>query len=347
LEVGYKFYGSGLESLPNIRRLQVLYTRGLWLVGVLATVVLVALLVNVSRLRERADRLRNQQITLELAHQMCHELRNGLWAFSLEGKNLRQFFNLVDGYFKAEPAAFERAAGQLNLEPAAEKRLRRTYVKAIAAAGVDPQTDLLPCAEMAKDAFQQIESFSRYINLTVEELDRNLLGAVGQWQPARVRLSEAWTEACDLLQMRFKSAGVVPHDERATDEDWINADRRSLVHVFVNLAKNATEAMRDSKGSRDLEFKVESTQGQVICTVHNRGRAIAQEDLPFIFRRGYSTKPGAGRGTGLALVHESISRMGGKVEVSSSPEDGTWFRLSFPQATAADTAPALHADQTA
>ena len=80
------------------------------LVGGLAAVVLVAVGINLLRIRERAARLASQQATIDLARQMCHELRNGLWAFALEGKNLAYYFEIVDGYMNAEPAAFARAA---------------------------------------------------------------------------------------------------------------------------------------------------------------------------------------------------------------------------------------------
>lgn len=328
LEMRYKFYRSGLEYLPTIRHLKGNYSNVRWLVAFLAILILIAVFSNLTLMRERAARLQSQQVTLDLARQMCHELRNGLWAFSLEGKNIRQLLDMIDQYLQAEGECLDRAAEKLRLDTKQRKRLVHTYHRMLAEQNLDPLADLQPTNDMAKEAHQQVESFSRYINLTVEELDRNLLGGASSWTPQRVRLTDAWLEACDLLNMRFRSAGVVHHEKIQTQDDWVLGDPRALVHIFVNLTKNAIEAMREQSGPRVLTFQV-CREKTIVCTVHNTGVPIAEEHLPLIFRSGFSTKQGAGRGTGLALVQDSVRRMGGTVSVESSPERGTTFRLEF------------------
>ncbi|MFO0945105.1 MAG: HAMP domain-containing sensor histidine kinase [Planctomycetota bacterium] len=331
LEVAYQFYGGGLESLPNIRRLRETYSLAFLLVAALALVTMIAALANLSRIRERAGRLQSQQVTLDLARQMCHELRNGLWAFSLEGRNLRRLFAVVDEYFAALPLAITEALGRVGLDSGQQERFQRQLEKSLAAKGVDPNSDVRSSNELAKDAEQQIQSFTRYINLTVEELDRNLLGSNLHWEPKTIRLTEGWNEALELLQLRLRSAGVEWLMDAAAEEDWIVGDRRALVHLFVNLVKNAVEAMRESPSPRIVRFGVVVERGEVRCHVRNGGKPIAAEHLPHIFQPGFSTKAGAGRGTGLALVAESVARMHGSIRVSSSEVEGTTFHLVFPQ----------------
>lgn len=335
LEVAYRFYGGGLESLPNIRRLRETYSRAFLLVAALAFVTMIAALANLSRIRERAGRLQSQQVTLDLARQMCHELRNGLWAFSLEGKNLRRLFSVVDQYFIVLPDALEDALSRAGLDSPRRERFLRHLEKNFARQGVDPEADLRASNELAKDAELQIQNFTRYINLTVEELDRNLLGSSHlHWEATILRVTEGWNEAIELLQLRLRSAGVELVTETTTEEDWILADRRALVHLFVNLAKNAVEAMRESPPPRQLRFGVALDGNRVRCTIRNRGNLIAPEHLPHVFRPGFSTKTGAGRGTGLALVAESVARMQGNISVTSTPAEGTCFHLDFPQSRA-------------
>lgn len=73
-----------------------------------------------------------------------------------------------------------------------------------------------------------------------------------------------------------------------------------------------------------------------------RGRYLTEEEwdklspaeqLDWVFHPGLSTRDEAdmvaGRGIGLAVVAESVSRLGGRVEVESSPQ-GTKFRLILP-----------------
>ena len=329
IEVVYRFNESNLGALPNIRRLAELHNAARWLVAIIAVVMLIAAIANLQRLRERAARLQSQQVTLDLARQMCHELRNGLWAFSLEGKNIRQLLELIDNYFQSEPAALSEAAARIGMSDRDFERFQRQVKKHLATLHLDPETDLLAANDMAKDAQRQIESFSKYINLTVEQLDRNLLGTAWAWEPVSVRCIEAWHEACELLHLRFHSAGVECVEEIETDDDWLFVDRRALVHVFVNLAKNAIEAMRELHDGRVLTFRVRRLDSLVECTLHNVGHPIPATLLPFIFNRGFSTKAGAGRGIGLALVGESVTRMEGRISVTSN-EAGTSFQLRIP-----------------
>jgi signal transduction histidine kinase len=329
LEVLYKFNEQTFGALPNLRRLAWLHRLAGWLVAILAIAMLVAAITNLLRLRERALRVRSQQVTLDLARQLCHELRNGLWAFSLEGNNLRRLFELIDRYFAEEPSALAEAAKRLSIDSKEMDRLRRQIQKFLADRHLDPSTDVLAANELAKESQQQIESFSRYINLTVEQLDRNLLGRSLGWEPSPVRVRDCWEEACGLLALRFHSAGIQHHELIRTDDDLVMVDRRALVHIFVNLAKNALEAMRDLRPPGVITFQLDRQNDQVEAIVHNLGKPIEPTILPHIFDEGFSTKSGAGRGIGLALVKESVQRMNGTISVISD-HTGTSFRLRIP-----------------
>lgn len=342
LEVDYRFYGGGLDSLPNIRRLQRLYAIGLVTVAILALVTLLAALANWSRIRERAGRLQSQQVTIELARQMCHELRNGLWAFAHEGKNLRHLFQLIDDYFRLEPDALAQAATRVGLDPGGRERLVHHRRRALAAERIDPQTDILPANSMARHSDDQIQRFTRYIHLTVEELDRELLGMDADWRPTTLRLGEAWAEARALLAPRLAAVGLEVSAEIEPGADWVRGERRALVHVFVNLIKNAIEAARPDDRRRAIEFTVRRAGDRVRCAVRSFGTPIDADHLPLLFRPGFTTKTGAGRGTGLVLVQASIARMEGSIRVESSAAAGTSFHLDLPAGSpdSAELAPA-------
>ena len=66
--------------------------------------------------------------------------------------------------------------------------------------------------------------------------------------------------------------------------------------------------------------------------------ASAAELLPLIFQSGLSTSPIitdlSGRGLGLAIVRETVERLGGSVAVESSAGKGTIFRLTLPRTLA-------------
>lgn len=339
LEVGYRFYAGGLDHLPNIRRLNSLYRIAFWLVGALVTMLGLAVVANGFRVRERAARLRGQQITLDLAHQMCHELRNALWAFSLESKNLKELYQMVDDYLVAAPLAASQAADQCGLSDVQKAKFARVTERLLVDQRLSPSKDLAACNQLAKQAHQQIDSFARFLNLTVEELDRHLLGVDRPWQLQPARIRELWREATSLLTLRLRSANVQLTTQFESEHDWVLADESALTHGFVNLIKNALEAMSDWPGEKRIALKVQTVGDRIETRVRNSGRPIPAETLPHIFNAGFSTKSGAGRGAGLALVREAVERMHGQISVDNDPEktgqSGVEFILQLPRAVSA------------
>jgi signal transduction histidine kinase len=242
-------------------------------------------------------------------------------------------FDRVGEFAAAEPEAFIEASERVGLPEPTRERLRRGYRRRLADRGLDPETDLVADNELARQAHEHIEGFSRYINLTVEELDRHLLGGVGVWEPEIVRASEAWREAVALLEIRLKSAGASTSESLEAARDEATVDRRALVHVFVNLIKNAVEAMKDWPGERRIQFQTVDAPDRLICRVRNTGPPIDAKLLEQWFHRGFTTKSGAGRGTGLAFVADTVRRMGASIAARSNSEEGTVLELSFPRPT--------------
>lgn len=101
-----------------------------------------------------------------------------------------------------------------------------------------------------------------------------------------------------------------------------------LNQILVNLVKNANEAM--SNGGRiDLRnagIVPRDGRDWVAISVRDTGPGIPEALLPRLFSPVASTKEGPNRGLGLSIVHELVTRAGGRITCRSN-HAGTLFEI--------------------
>ena len=116
----------------------------------------------------------------------------------------------------------------------------------------------------------------------------------------------------------------------------IRGDRARLTQVFLNLVKNAFQAME--RGSLVVTTRVETDyhvreHGTALnrfiwVDLADEGVGIREEDLPHIFSPFFTTKNN-GTGLGLATCYRIIKEHGGTIRVESTQGKGSIFRVSL------------------
>nr|WP_221301395.1 ATP-binding protein [Pseudoxanthomonas broegbernensis] len=106
----------------------------------------------------------------------------------------------------------------------------------------------------------------------------------------------------------------------------LDGNYTELQQCLLNLSLNAIQAM-PSGGL--LELTAESVDGRVCLSVSDTGAGMDRQTLEQLFTPFFTTKPN-GTGLGLVSCKRIVNAMGGQVEVSSRPGQGTRIVLWLP-----------------
>jgi two-component system, NtrC family, sensor kinase len=130
---------------------------------------------------------------------------------------------------------------------------------------------------------------------------------------------------------RFKKLTVALDLDRSLGA-IVLANEEQLVQVFMSLLLNAMDAMRE-QGTVELRTRWGEDARTVLAEVVDHGDGIRRADLPKIFEPFFTTKaPGRGTGLGLSICYAIVAEHGGRIEVDSTPGEGSVFRIVLPRA---------------
>lgn len=114
----------------------------------------------------------------------------------------------------------------------------------------------------------------------------------------------------------------------SSDELTISGIQEELRRVFVNLIKNAQEAI-DEEGQVTIESHVTADKQRILVTITDTGKGIDSETAENIFMPNFSTKT-SGTGLGLAITKKIVEEHKGAITFQSTLGQGTCFTLDFP-----------------
>ncbi|WP_328473623.1 sensor histidine kinase [Streptomyces sp. NBC_00448] len=108
---------------------------------------------------------------------------------------------------------------------------------------------------------------------------------------------------------------------------------RDLVTILGNLIDNAVDATQGLPAAQiGVTVTAREAPGELLLRVADTGPGVPSGDTDAVFERGWSTKPApaGGRGLGLALARQAVTRNGGTLTLTAGPEGGAVFTARLP-----------------
>jgi two-component system NtrC family sensor kinase len=166
-----------------------------------------------------------------------------------------------------------------------------------------------------------------------ENIVKSVLGLSRQTQVyvEDVDINANIADALRVLHNQYKDTGVII--ERDFDENLprVNGNFANLGQVFMNIIKNAIQALPDGKGTISLKTSYHRDTNTVTVECRDTGTGIPDDVLKDIFKPFFTTKVvGSGSGLGLYISHEIIKKHEGLISVTSKPGLGTIFTIDLP-----------------
>jgi len=168
-------------------------------------------------------------------------------------------------------------------------------------------------AERLKTLLNEILQYAREQTLTLTDID--LVALIQQLQPEMAALPVAQERTLRV--------------ESTLSTAWIAGDADKLKQVFINLIRNACEAV---KPGDIVTWRIDAAvQPCHVCvSIHNGGPPVPPEVLEKLGQPFFTTKSG-GNGLGIAIVRRIVEAHQGDLSIESSAERGTVVRVVLPQ----------------
>lgn len=252
---------------------------------------------------------------------------------------------IADGDFKARTstashdeigklsAAFNKMAESLQRE----EELRKHLFSNVAHELRTPLTILKTHAEAIADGVIEREKGLENIKNEIDRLIRLVKGIEDitmaeasfftKGETVEINLSDFLSGICNEMLPAFKQKGLDIKILKA-DGLFISTDIEKLERITRNIISNSLKFTE--KGGVSIDYGAEGEM--FFIEIRDSGRGMPENEIPLIFNRFYkgAKSDTESLGLGLAIVKELVEVMAGRVEVKSTIDKGTTFRVSLP-----------------
>lgn len=145
-----------------------------------------------------------------------------------------------------------------------------------------------------------------------------------------VDLGALMRASASLLDWDLQRVGIALVLDLPADPLWVLGDEVMLQQVFVNLLRNAIDALREQPpAAPQVSLTLQGVDGQALARISDNGIGLPADAASRLFVPFASTKP-TGMGIGLSICRSFVELHQGRLWFSAPAERGCSVHLSLP-----------------
>lgn len=225
-------------------------------------------------------------------------------------------------------------------EAAGAERMRREFTANVSHELKTPLQSIMGSAELIENGLVKAEDMPRFVGHIRTEAERLVtliediirLSRLDEGDEMPLEDVDLYEVAAEVVAELNDTAKVANVKMTITGEKVkVKGVRRLLTETIFNLCDNA---IKYNKEGGTVDVTVERRMEQAVVSVKDSGIGISQEHQTRVFERFYRvdksrSKESGGTGLGLSIVKHAVQYMNGKIDLQSTPGEGTEIQVSF------------------
>ncbi len=188
--------------------------------------------------------------------------------------------------------------------------------------------ELMDELDLPEEGDEYLDKARKGIDDSVDLIEKvRTLGEVEDEEISEVSVEDAIRNAVDGVSHAADDKGVEIEMVFPIEESKVKGGSL-LDRVFSNIIENAVQY----SGGSQVRVRARSTEEEIICTIEDDGKGIADENKSKIFDKGYTVAEERGTGLGMFLVKTLLEIYGGDIEVNDSELGGARFDVHLKKA---------------
>ena len=284
-------------------------------------------------------------LTIERSHTVSHAIQdaflNGYSEIRMkrEGKEYQLHVNRIESngsVIGAVVLTFDIT------EATYAERNRREFTANVSHELKTPLQSIMGSAELMENGLVKEEDMPRFIGHIRTEAERLViliediirLSQLDEGSEMPFENVDLYEVATEVVAGLTNTAAIKDIKITVTGENInIKGIRRLLTEIIFNLCDNS---IKYNKEGGIVEVSVNRQESNAVVSVKDSGIGISLEHQTRIFERFYRvdksrSKELGGTGLGLSIVKHAVQYLNGKIDLQSSPGEGTTIQISFPE----------------